>query len=123
MKMRHRIPPNLLHLAHELRINQTTAESILWRALRNRNFKYKFRRQHPILRYIVDFYCPQAKLCVEIDGSTHYESGQEYSDAVRTADLEQHGCKVIRFTNYDVCNNIDAVVEEIARIIESLIIH
>src|SRR4030066_1095353 len=113
MKPRHRISPRFLQKARILRQNQTTAESTLWRALRNRNIRYKFRRQYPIDCFIVDFYCPQVKLCVEIDGGTHYEAIQACYDAARTTFLEQHSYKVIRFTNDDVRLNINAVIDEI----------
>jgi very-short-patch-repair endonuclease len=82
---------------------------------------YKFRRQHPIDRFIIDFYCAQVKLCIEIDGSSHLEPEQEKYDVLRTEFLEELGCKVIRFMNDDVCYNINAVVDEIGRTIETLL--
>jgi len=121
MKPRRRISPLSLQKARELRQNQTTAESTLWRALRNRNLRYKFRRQYPIDCFIVDFYCPDVKLCIEIDGGTHYEAGQAGYDTARTTFLEQHCRKVIRFTNDDVRFNINAVIDEIVREIEYLL--
>lgn len=121
MESRHRIYPPILQAAREMRQPQTPAEATLWRALRNRNLKYKFRRQHPIKRFIIDFYCAQAKLCIEIDGASHLEPGQQEYDAARTAYLEDLSYKVIRFTNDDVRYNIHAVVDEIIRTIESTI--
>jgi very-short-patch-repair endonuclease len=88
-------------MAREFRQSQTNAETILWRALRNRNLKYKFRRQYPIDRFIVDFYCPQVRLCIEVDGGTHYEAGQAHLDAARTSFLEHLGYKLIHFRNDD----------------------
>ncbi|MCL4531015.1 MAG: endonuclease domain-containing protein [Chloroflexi bacterium] len=111
-------PPILLR-SRELRQPQTPAEATLWRHLRNRNLTYKFRRQHPIDRFIIDFYCAQAKVCIEIDGSQHFKPKQEEYDRARTAFLEELGYKVIRFTNDDVRLNIQAVVDEIVRVIES----
>ena len=121
MQSRHRIYPPILRLAREMRHPQTLAEATLWHALRDRNLGYKFRRQHPIKRFIVDFYCAQAKLCIEIDGASHLEPAQAEYDNARTAFLEELGYKVIRFTNDDVHFNIHAVVDEIARTIESIV--
>ena len=121
MERRHRVYPPILARAHELRRPQTPAETTLWRVLRNRNLQYKLRRQHPIENFIVDFYCAQAKLCIEIDGSTHLEPSQAEYDAARTTYLEESGYKVIRFTNDDVRHNLDAVVGEIIRKIEIIL--
>jgi len=85
MKPRHRIYPPILLKAREMRHPQTPAEATLWHALRNRNIKCKFRRQQVIGRFIVDFYCPQAKLCIEVDGSAHNEPDQAEYDVARTA--------------------------------------
>ena len=81
---RHRFPPELLHRSRELRQPLTPAERKLWTMLRNRNLAgYKFRRQHLIGHFIVDFYCAQVRLVVEIDGDIH--SRQVEYDAARTA--------------------------------------
>ena len=122
MNKLHRIYPPILLRARELRHPQTPAEANLWRHLRDRNLGYKFRRQHPIDRFIVDFYCAEAKLCIEIDGGSHFESEQEEYDNARTEILEELGYQVIRFTNEDVRYNIHAVVDEIIRVVESRII-
>jgi len=121
MQKRHRIYPSILERAREMRHDQTPAEATLWRALRNRNLNYKFRRQHPIDKFIIDFYCAQAKLCVELDGDTHYELPQQEYDLARTAYLEALGYKVIRFSNQDVRYNLQSVVDEIVRTIKMLI--
>ncbi len=121
METRHRIYPPLLERAREMRHPQTPAEATLWRALRNRNLKYKFRRQHPIGHFIIDFYCAQAKLCIEVDGASHLEPEQVKYDKARTDFLEGLGYKMIRFANNDVRYNINAVVDEIVRTIESLL--
>ena len=118
MDRRHRFYPPILQNAREMRHPQTPAEATLWRALRDRKSGYKFRRQHPIDRFVVDFYCARAKLCIEIDGDSHLEQAQEEYDAARTAYLEEPGYKVIRFTNNDVRYQIHAVVDEIINRIE-----
>ena len=118
MDKRHRIYPPVLLRSRELRHLQTPAEATLWQNLRNRNLGYKFRRQHPIDRFIVDFYCAEAKLCIEIDGGSHFEKEQEEYDKARTEFLEALGYQVVRYTNNDVRYNIHAVVDEIIRTAE-----
>jgi ATP-dependent DNA helicase RecQ len=113
MEKRHRIDPSIRTFARELRQPQTPAEATLWKHLRNRNLGYKFRRQHAIKFFIIDFYCAEVKLCIEIDGDTHLTKEQQEYDAARTEYLEWFGRKVIRFTNHDVRFNIHAVVQEI----------
>ena len=98
--------------AASLRRTQTGTEARLWAALRGRRLGgLKFRRQHPIDRYEVDFCCPSRGLVVEIDGDV--QSGRESQDEGRTDLLELKGFHVIRFTNEDVLRNLDAVLEEI----------
>jgi len=86
--------------------------------LRNRNLKFKFRRQHPIDFFIIGFYCAEAKLFIEIDGESHLANEQMEYDQARTEYLEALGYKVIRFTNNDVRYNINEVVSEIIRVVE-----
>ena len=121
METRHRIHPVILARAREMRHPQTPAEATLWRALRNRQTGFKFRRQHPIFRFIIDFYCAKAKLLIEIDDESHFQPDQKEYDAARTEYLEGLGYKVIRFTNDDVRYNIDAVAGEILRMVENRI--
>ncbi len=121
METRHRIYPPLLQYAPEMRHPQTPAEATLWRALRDRRVKYKFRRQHPIDNFIIDFYCAQARLCIEIDGDSHLAVDRKEYDAARTVYLEERGYQVIRFTNNDVRYNLEAVVAAIVRAIENMV--
>ena len=121
METRHRIHPTIRQFARELRQPQTPAEATLWSHLRNRSLKYKFRRQHPINFFIIDFYCAEAKLLIEIDGISHLEKEQQEYDQARTEYLEALGYKVIRFTNNDVRYNIHAVVAAIIEEVESRI--
>jgi very-short-patch-repair endonuclease len=121
MGKQHRIHPVILAHAREMRHPQTPAETALWRTLRNRQFRYKFRRQHPIYRFIIDFYCAEAKLLIEVDGPSHFEQGQQEYDKLRTEYLEELGYKVIRFTNDDVKLNIDGVISEILQTVENRI--
>ena len=99
--------------AKDLRSNQTGAEGLLWMHLRNRQLNnLKFRRQHPIGNYIVDFYCAEVGVIVEIDGDTHLDR-VEY-DQNRTEWLERQGLRVIRFSNKDVYENPAEVLTLIA---------
>jgi len=108
------LPPELLRRARELRQNATDAEHVLWQLLRNRQLLgYKFRRQHPLAGYVLDFYCHETKLAVELDGSQHTQPDQAAYDAERTRILEAEGLRVLRFWNNDVLRNIEAVLEVI----------
>jgi methylmalonyl-CoA mutase cobalamin-binding domain/chain len=106
------IPEALLERARELRKNATDAEQLLWKILRNRGFHdAKFRRQHPKEGFILDFYCHEAKLCVELDGSQHNEDEQVKYDEERTKILfERKDIRVIRFWNSDVLNKTEDVL-------------
>ena len=105
--------PKILQAARELRQPQTPAKQKLWSRLRNRQLNgLKIRRQHPIDRFIIDFYCAEAKLCIEIDGDSHAEQ-VEY-DQARTEYLYERGYSVIRFTNGEVFNQCEAVLQQIA---------
>lgn len=99
--------------ARELRRDLTPAERRLWQHLRSGQLAgYRFRRQHSVGRFIVDFFCAEASLAIEIDGDSHAERA-EY-DAERTVWLEkQKGWRVLRFSNDDVFRNIEAVVQAI----------
>lgn len=101
--------------AKQLRQTQTPAEQKLWQALRGRKLNgLKFRRQHPIGHFIVDFYCPECKLIVEVDGKIH-DSQQDY-DTTRTKHLEAYGYRVIRCQNQDVMTNLEVVLETIRQV-------
>lgn len=109
---------NILRLAGELRKNQTHAEKILWQRLRNRQIcGYKFRRQHPINIFIADFYCHEARLIIEVDGSVHDSASQSERDTERDRLLTQFGIRTIRFSNNQVENEIENVLHRIEHII------
>jgi len=102
--------------ARQLRKSMTDAEHALWARLRRRQVHgYKFRRQHPLSGYIVDFVCLDEKLVVEVDGGQHDEQRDE--DARRTRCLEQEGFRVMRFWNHQVLGELDAVIEAIAEVL------
>ena len=112
---KHHAPPGVRQRANSLRQEMTPAEIKLWHRLRNRQlFDLKFRRQHPLHRFILDFCCHEHLLVVEVDGGIH-EFQKEYDEA-RTQQLEQHGYNVLRFKNEEVIFNIEGVLGEIARV-------
>jgi guanylate kinase len=91
----------------------TPAESALWECLRSKNLGVRFRRQHPVFGYIPDFVCLEKQLIVEVDGGYHFIGDQQVSDEERTRYLNQYGFEVIRFTNDEILNNIDGVINQI----------
>ncbi|WP_215225660.1 endonuclease domain-containing protein [Echinicola shivajiensis] len=99
-----------------LRNNGTPAEATLWKALSNKKLKgKKFRRQYSAGNYILDFYCPSERLCIELDGAHHFtEAGYKY-DKERTKYLENLNISVIRFRNEEVFNSLQSVLAEIER--------
>ena len=100
--------------ARYFRKRATEPERVLWRHLRNRNFcGYKFRRQHPIARYTLDFYCLAAKIAVEIDGSGHGYLLREKYDRARDEFLASIGISVLRFWNHQVRQELDSILKAI----------
>ncbi len=92
--------PSLREIRKKLRTNGTAAEAVLWRALKNRQVGgWKWRRQFSVGGYILDFYCPKAKLGIELDGNQHLSSIGVYYDGVRTEYLYEHGIRILRFEN------------------------
>ena len=105
--------------AKELRKEQTPAERMLWRVLRDRAVNgLKFRRQHPLDGFVLDFFCPEVKLCVELDGGIH--DSQVERDAERTAQLAARGLRVIRFRNEEVEDDMTSVLHRIAKAASSV---
>jgi len=100
--------------ARKLRAAPTDAERALWARLRQRQLdSHRFRRQHPIGPYVVDFFCAERDLIVEVDGGQHAED--VVADTRRTAWLEARGYRVVRFWNNDVLENVDGVLDELRR--------
>jgi len=98
--------------SRQLRKDQTDAERALWKLLRNRQLQsHKFRRQHPFPPYILDFYCVEKKLVIELDGGHHLE--QEVYDKQRTEFLEAHGLTVLRFWNNEILMQPENVLDKI----------
>jgi very-short-patch-repair endonuclease len=104
----------LRQLGSEAKSQPTPTERILWARLRDSRFGgYKFRQQYRVHLYRVDFYCASAKLVVELDGPVHDEQAKE--DAVRQADLESFGFRVLRFKNEEVASSLDSVLAKIGQ--------
>jgi very-short-patch-repair endonuclease len=105
-------PPNLWEklkpLAREMRHTPTRAEEILWQRLRNRKVMgYKFRRQHAIDRFVLDFYCSELMLCIEVEGDIHQYTQEE--DTIRSEFLESLGIIILRFSNDQIIYPIETV--------------
>ena len=104
-------------LSRNLRKNPTDAEAKLWHHLRRKQLDgYRFRRQHPLGQYVVDFICLEAMLVIEVDGGQHAKFIRR--DERRTAFLEKQGFRVLRFWNNEVLGNINGVITTIMRVIE-----
>ncbi|MBW4462669.1 MAG: endonuclease domain-containing protein [Nodosilinea sp. WJT8-NPBG4] len=106
--------------ARELRQNLTPAETRLWKALRGRQLNgLRFRCQHPVGRFIVDFYCPSCELVIEVDGDIHNQQEAKTYDRARTEHLQNFGYRVLRFSNAEVVDNLAVVLNRIAQVAES----
>ncbi len=114
--------PKLKQLARELRNNSTKSEVLLWQYLKGKQINgYDFHRQKPILNYIVDFYCSELLLAIEIDGESHY--GKEEEDKIRQNEIEKLGVSFLRFDDSVVYYNLDKVVKTIEEWIETHQLH
>lgn len=110
--------PTLLVLVRQLRREHTTAEGLFWALLRNRQVMgLKFRRQHPIAPYVLDFYCAEAHLGIELDGGQHNVIEVLERDQERTTYLEARGIKVIRFWNHEVLQETELVLQKLCNIL------
>lgn len=110
------VHPAILARARELRRPMTPQEARLWARLRRKQlYGIRFRRQNPMDRFILDFFCYSHQLVIEIDGGHHAQPDQQAYDRARTEWLASHGLQVIRFTNRDIDTDIEGVLGEIAR--------
>ena len=105
--------PSIFKRAARLRNNMTPAEKLMWEKLRKSQLGVRFKAQHPMGRYIVDFYCHQARLVVEIDGPIHNYHKEE--DQQRIDDIKKDGVTVLRIRNEEVFENLEGVLEKIKR--------
>lgn|SRR5512134_113465 len=114
MALVHRLDPRLLEFARALRRNATDAERLVWSLVRNKRLAgFKFRRQHPLGPYIVDFLCVRARLAIEIDGGHHWTDAQQRHDRRRSEFIRRRGIRELRFTNIQVLRETESVLEAI----------
>lgn len=102
-----------------LRKNMPPAEVILWSKIKGKQLKgYKFRRQYSVGRFVIDFYCPEIKLAIEVDGESHYTDDEiKQYDQDRQAFIESFGIRFVRFTNTEIYNNLDGVLQKLVMIL------
>ena len=118
--MRYSNEPFNKEFRQQLRRKSTPAERIVWKHLQNRQLEgLKFRQQHGYGPYVMDFYCPTIRLCIEIDGESHDSNEAKFNDENRTAFLEQNGITVIRFRNEEIEKDIDNVICKIKEFINN----
>src|SRR5262245_20580521 len=108
------VPPALLQAARDLRQHMTDAEQCLWRCLRGKQLDgFRFRKQHPIAHFVLDFYCPAVRLAIELDGAQHNTSPGRASDDERTRYLNVRGIRVLRFWNHEVVQDLPGVLQRV----------
>ncbi len=112
--------PKLVPYAKKLRQNMTPGEIALWREVKGKKLGVRFSRQIPIDQYIVDFYCKNLQLAIEVDGSIHFKDEQQNKDIIRQNRLESLGVVLIRFNDLDVKNNLSLVLEELKNTIKKI---
>ncbi len=113
-------PKTLVGFRQHLRHNMTSPERRLWFNLNKQQLGVKFRRQHGIGNFIVDFYCPSMKLIIEIDGHSHFTAEAQHADQLRDCYLESLNLTVLRFTNLQITSEIDAVLASIKQTLEQI---
>jgi len=113
-------PKGAIKRAQYLRNNMTKAELIVWQYIRKEQLGARFRRQVSIGKYIVDFFCLDIGLVVEIDGGQHYEKDIAKKDEERSDELNNSGLAVIRYNNHEVFTNIEGVIESIGQTVDNL---
>jgi very-short-patch-repair endonuclease len=104
---------HLFEMARQLRLQETEAEKLLWSRLCKNQLGVKFRRQHPIYTYVVDFYCHSCRLVIEVDGFVHSTREAQFNDSIRTKAFTEFNIEVMRFTNEEVLFDIETVLEKV----------
>ena len=120
LNMHYGASPVIFERASELRARMTPAEELLWDALKSNEWRLNFRRQHPLYKYIADFYCHKVKLAIELDGGYHDNQDVKIYDEERELEINQFGIKVLRFRNEEIINNSDAVLKKIGEAITTI---
>ena len=110
----------IFQIAERLRRDMTVSEKIIWDRVCKNQLGVRIRRQHPVWKFIADFYCHEVKLVIEIDGGIHLRSENKDYDISRDIILKEFQIEILRFTNDEVINEPDLVIEKIKRTIETL---
>lgn len=97
------------------------AEVILWSKLKSKGLDYKFRRQYSVEKFVMDFYCPRLKLAIEVDGDSHFVEDAENRDIERQTIIETFGITFLRFTNKEIYENVDGVLDKIMEYMPKLL--
>ena len=118
--MHYGAPKQIFQYAEVLRKNMTEAEKTIWERVCKNQLGVRIRRQHPVWKFIADFYCHELKLIIEIDGNIHLTSDKKEYDISRNITLNDFGIQIIRFNNDQVIKETDRVIEEIKKVIISL---
>ena len=110
--------PKIKRRRQNLRNNAPKAEQLIWYYLKGKHLHgFKFRRQYSVGPFVIDFYCPELRLAIEIDGDSHFQKGAEECDKRRQKYIEKHNIQFLHFNNVDVYKNIDGVLETICEMI------
>lgn len=116
MNKEYQTPDYIIKLAQQMRRNMTRCEKILWDRIKEKKLDgYKFRRQHPVHRYILDFYCHEKRFAIEVDGDIHKER-KDY-DEYRDLFLQSAGIRTVRVTNKEILDDIDMAIEKIKKLL------
>jgi len=110
----------LFSKAKELRNNPTDAERLLWQEINKSKLGVRFKMQHPLSRWIVDFYCHPLKLVIELDGGYHENKEQKEKDEGRSHEINKFGIKILRFTNEEIEHNVLKVMDRIKSEMENI---
>ena len=116
-------PKRTIRRARQLRGEMSLPEVVLWRALRTRPDGLKFRRQQAAGPYVIDFYCHESALAIEVDGDAHNRGDRPQHDAIRDAYLRSNGCRVMRVAAIDVLSDLDSVVRQIVALARESPLH
>ena len=107
--------PNLKLRRQKLRVDSTNSEKVLWQKIRNNKLGYKFLRQYSVEGYVLDFYCPEKRLAIEIDGGYHKNQDAKVYDSYRTRYIEAFNIMVMRFWNSDIGHHLNEVLQDIKK--------
>lgn len=118
--MHYGAPKEIFQIAERLRRDMTITERMVWEKISNKQLGVRIRRQHPIWKFIADFYCHELKLVIEIDGGIHLRSENKEYDISRDIVLKEFQLEILRFTNDEVMKDINLVIEKIKSTIEKL---